>query len=88
MRTCRLRKYNLFSLFLIICKNDNGFSSRIKSLLKTGMTQLCDLFSTGTMEGTNNKIKTKIKNRFLIQGSRLFILKSMVIHQAKYVLFR
>ena len=39
------------------------------------MTQLCDRFSTGTMKGTNNKIKTKIKNRFRIQGSRLFILK-------------
>jgi len=54
-------------LFLIICKNENVFSSRIKSLLKTGITQLCDRFSTGTMEGTNNKIKTKIKNRLRIQ---------------------
>jgi len=62
-------------LFLIICKNENVFSSRIKSLLKTGITQLCDRFSTGTMEGTNNKIKTKIKNRLRIQRSRLFILK-------------
>jgi len=75
-------------LFLIICKNENGFSSRIKSLLKTGITQLCDRFSTGTMEGTNNKIKTKIKNRLRIQRSRLFILKIMAIHQANYVLFR
>jgi len=69
-------------LFLIICKNENVFSSRIKSLLKTGITQLCDRFSTGTMEGTNNEIKTKIKNRLRIQRSRLFILKIMVIHQA------
>jgi len=75
-------------LFLIICKNENVFYSRIKSLLKTGITQLCDRFSTGTMEGTNNKIKTKIKNRLRIQRSRLFILKIMAIHQAKYVLFR
>jgi len=75
-------------LFLIICKNENVFSSRIKSLLKTGITQLCDRFSTGTMEVIDNKIKTKIKNRLRIQRSRLFILKIMVIHQAKYVLFR
>ena len=46
---------------MIICKNEIVFSSRIKSLLKTGITQLCDRFSTGTMEGTNNKIKTKKK---------------------------
>jgi len=29
------------------------------------------------MEGTNNKIKTKIKNRLRIQRSRLFLLKIM-----------
>jgi len=40
------------------------------------------------MEGTNNKIKTNINNRLRIQRSRLFILKIMAIHQAKYVLFR
>ena len=39
--------------------------------------QFCDRFSTGTMEGTNNKIKTKIKNRLRIQRSRLFLLKIM-----------
>ena len=61
MRSCRLIKCNLFSSFLIICKNENVFSSRIKSLLKTGITQLCDRFSTGTMEGTNNKIQNEIK---------------------------
>ena len=38
---------------------------------------MCDRFSTGTMEGTNNKIKTKIKNRLRIQRSRLFLLKIM-----------
>jgi len=75
-------------LFLIICNNENVFSSRIKSLLKTGITKLCDRFSAGTMEGTNNKIKTKIKNRLRIQRSRLIILKIMATHQAKYVLFR
>jgi len=40
------------------------------------------------MEGTDNKIKTKKKNRLRIQRSRLFILKIMAIHQANYVLFR
>jgi len=88
MRSCRLRKCNLFFIVFDYFKNENVFSSRIKSLLETGITQLYDRFSTGTMEGTDNKIKTKIKNRLRIQRSRLFILKIMAIHQANYVLFR